>query len=148
MLAGEAAIRLHLSVECGQVTAAVTPAAAAVPSPERRRRPGAISQASSLSPTTERELALSQLQRRREKEARKELLHQFRSGGLAPSEFIEAAPLRGISQQQIERHLTARRLARVAHGPAGLRSPPVALMRTSPRRLPPLKAAADATQRP
>ena len=81
MLAGEAAIRLHLSVERGQVTAAVTPAAsAAVPSPERRRRPGAISHASSLSPTTERELALSQLQRRREKEARKELLHQFRSG--------------------------------------------------------------------
>ena len=113
MLAGEAAIRLHLSVERGQVTAAViTPtASAAVPSPELRRRPGAISQASSLSPTTERELALSQLQRRREKEARKELLHQFRSGGLAPSEFIEAAPLRGISQQQIERHLTARRLA-------------------------------------
>ena len=76
MLAGEAAIRLHLSVERGHVTAAVTPAAsAAVPSPERRRRPGAISHASSLSPTTERELALSQLQRRREKEARKELLH-------------------------------------------------------------------------
>ena len=73
-VAGEAVILLRLSVERGQVLAAITPAA--VLSPERRGRPGhgAISQVSLLSPSlatsvlTERELALSQLQRRREKE--------------------------------------------------------------------------------
>jgi hypothetical protein len=66
-LAGEVAILLHLSVERGQVIAAIT-----------RGRPGhgAISQVSLLSRSlassvpTERELALSQLQRRREKEVR------------------------------------------------------------------------------
>ena len=64
-LAGEVAILLHLSVERGQVIAAIT-----------RGRPGhgAISQVSLLSRSlassvpTERELALSQLQRRRERE--------------------------------------------------------------------------------